>query len=420
MLKNWWVIFADNELNHLLDRAMSGNFDLKIALARIDQARAGLGSAQAARQPGLGLDSGVQRNQNPFPGLAPGLRYNQFQLGFDAVWELDLFGGLQRRAESAEADLAASREQYRQARLILTAELARDYVEYRNLQQQLRINRAYLQAQQQNLFLTEKLLEAGVATRADWLRSRSQTDDTAARIPDLEAQLAVLLSQLEVLTGDQPGVLAVELNEPVDIPLAHGQALLLSPAETLRGRPDIRTVERRLASATALQGAAMAELYPKLSLSAFLGMRNTDLESLFKSAAFSYTTAAGLLQPALNFGKIRAAINSAESRQQQAYLEYEKAVMTALQETETAITGYLKAEIRRKTLADSVTNLQESLTISQRRMQQGVASRLDVLDAERNLYTAQAELAQSAAKSATQLIAVYKALGGSATDDLGG
>ncbi|WP_162232516.1 TolC family protein, partial [Methylogaea oryzae] len=168
------------------------------------------------------------------------------------------------------------------------------------------------------------------------------------------------------------------------------------------------------AAATAMQGAATAELFPKVSLSAFLGLRNTDIESLFKSAAFSYGTAANFMQPLLNFGRIRAGIDLAEAKQQEAYLAYEKAVLDALRETETAMTRYLKEEVRRQTLALSTADLRESLRLAQRRYTEGVASFLDVLDAQRDLYAADIELARSEAEASTNLIAVYKALGGGA------
>jgi len=214
------------------------------------------------------------------------------------------------------------------------------------------------------------------------------------------------------LVGRHPGALAHDLNLLGAVPQAPGKQLLLSPATTIRNRPDIRIAERHLAAATAMQGAAIAELFPKISLSAFLGLRNTDVESLFKSAAFSYGTAANLLQPLLNFGRIRAGIDLADARQKEAYLAYEKAILEALQETETAMTKYLNEEVRRQMLSRSAEDLRESVRLSQLRYQEGVISFLDVLDSQRNLYVAEIELARSEAEASTNLIAVYKALGG--------
>jgi NodT family efflux transporter outer membrane factor (OMF) lipoprotein len=411
-LKTWWKKFGDAQLDRLMSQALAGNLDIKIALTRIDQARAERRGTQAELFPSVNATTGVQRQSNPFPGLAPGIKYNMFELGFDALWEVDLFGRQQRRLESASAELDAAGEQYHQSLVTLTADLARSYIDYRSLQNQLRITRSNLESQQHTLALTEKLFNEGVSARHDVVRARAQTEITSSQIPALEANMIASLRQLEVLIGQQPGALTAELNAPAAMPVAPARQLLMSPTETIRHRPDLHVAERRLAAATAMQGAAIAELFPKISLSAFLGLRNTDIETLFKSAAFSYGTAANLMQPLLNFGRIQAGIDLAEAKQKEAYLAYEKAVLEALQETETALTRYLKEEIRRQALALSVADLQESVRLSQLRYQEGVISFLDVLDAQRTLYIAEIDLARSQAAVATNLIALYKSLGG--------
>lgn len=411
-LKNWWKSFGDARLDRLMDQALVGNLDIKMALTHIDQARAERRATRAELFPKVDVAAGTQRNDNPFPGLAPGIRFNLFELGFDALWEIDLFGRQQRRLEAASADLGAATEEYGQALVTLTADLARNYIEYRSLQNQLRITRSNLDAQQHTLKLTEKIFNEGAGTRHDVVRARAQAENTEAQIPALEGRLISAQRQLEVLVGRQPGALAADLEESGAVPTAPGHEILASPAETIRHRPDLRIAERKLAAATALQGAAIAELFPKISLSAFLGLRNTDIESLFKSAAFSYSTAANLMQPLLNFGRIRAGIDLAEARQKEAYLAYEKTVLEALRETETALTRYIKEEVRRQTLSRSVADQRESVRLSQLRYQEGVISFLDVLDAQRALYIAEIELARSEAQASTDLIAVYKALGG--------
>ena len=413
-LKNWWNSFGDAHLNHLMDQALAGNLDIKIALARIEQARAERRSTRAELFPTVNVKTGAQHQENPFPGLAPGIRYNMFELGFDALWEIDLFGRQQRRLEAATADLEGATEEYRQSLVVLTAELARNYVDYRSLQNQLRITRSNLESQQHTLTLTERLNAEGVGTRHDVIRARAQAESTEAQIPALEGRMVAALRQLEVLVGRQPGALTVQLNSAEAVPAAPGIEILTTPAETIRHRPDLRVAERRLAAATAMQGAAIAELYPKISLSAFVGLRNTDLESLFKSAAFSYGTAANMLQPLLNFGRIRAGIDLADAQQKEACLAFEKAVLEALRETETALTRYLKEESRRQTLARAVADLRESVRLSQLRYHEGVISFLDVLESQRALYVDEINLARSEAEASTNLIAVYKALGGGA------
>jgi NodT family efflux transporter outer membrane factor (OMF) lipoprotein len=413
-LRAWWKNFGDPELDRLMELALADNLDLKIALTRIDQARADRRSIRAELFPRIDISAGGQRHQNLSPIYARGVRFNLFELGFDALWEVDLFGRLQRRLESATADLEAAQEEHAQALVTLTAELARAYVEYRNLQNQLRITRSNLEAQRQTLKLTERLFNEGVGTRHDVVRARAQAENTEAQVPALEAGVVAMLRQLEVLIGRQPGTLDGELKATAALPMALARQLLISPAETIRWRPDIHVAERRLAAATAMQGAAIAELFPKVSLSAFLGLRNTDIETLFKSAAFSYSTAANLLQPLLNFGRIQAGIDLAEAQQKEAYLAYEKAVLEALRETETSLTRYLKEEVRRQTLARAVADQRESVRLSELRYKEGVITFLDVLDAQRVLYAAEIELARSEAEASTNLIAFYKALGGGA------
>ncbi|MGJ0484969.1 MAG: efflux transporter outer membrane subunit [Methylomicrobium sp.] len=413
-LKRWWQSFGDNELDRLMDRALAGNLDIKIALARVEQARAERRGTRAELFPKVDVAAGAQRNENPFPGFAPGIKFNLFELGFDALWEIDLFGRQRRRLEAASADLEGAAEQYRQSQVVLTSEIARTYIDYRSLQNQLRITRSNLESQQHTLGLTERLNAEGVGTKHDVVRARAQAFATESQIPALEARLVSALRQLEVLAGQRPGSLDEHLNSKAAVPVAPAIGILASPAETIRHRPDLRGAERNLAAATAMQGAAIAELFPKISLSAFVGLRNTDIEQLFKSAAFSYGTAANLLQPLLNFGRIRAGIDLADAKQKEAYLAYQKAVLEALQETETAMTGYLKEEIRRQTLARSVADLKESVRLSNLRYTEGVSSFLDVLDAQRALYVAEIDLARSEAEAATSLIALYKALGGGA------
>lgn len=413
-LKTWWKGFGDAALDGLMERALSANLDLQIAMARIDQARAERRGTRAELFPTVNAAVGGQRQNNPFPGLAPGIKFNLYELGFDALWEIDLFGRQRRRLEATSAELDAAAADFQQALVSLTADLARSYIEYRSLQNQLRITQSNLESQRRTLALTEKLFNEGVSARHDVVRARAQTESTASQIPALEADLTAMLRQIEVLLGQQPGSLAAELGSPSPLPDTPARNLLLSPAETLRRRPDLIIAERRLAAATAMQGAATAELFPKISLSAFFGLRNTDIEGLFKSAAFSYGTAANLLQPLLNFGRIRAGIDLADAKQKEAYLAYQKTVLQALQETETALTRFLKEEIRRQALARSVADLQESVRLSQLRHKEGVISFLDVLDAQRTLYGGEIDLVRSQAASAVNLIAVYKSLGGGA------
>jgi outer membrane protein TolC len=190
------------------------------------------------------------------------------------------------------------------------------------------------------------------------------------------------------------------------------RALLTKPADTLRYRPDVRAAERHLAAATALQGAAFGELFPKISVAAFLGMQNSDLENLFRSSSFAWASGTAITQPIFNFGRIRAGIDLADARQQEAYFKYEKTVLTALHETETAMKQFLTEEQRKESLARSVSKLKAAQDQAALRYREGLATYLEVLDAERAVLAEELALAQSQAQTTTNLIALYKALGG--------
>jgi len=413
-LKSWWSTFKDPELDRIMAQARQGNLDLKIAFTRIEQARAERLANRAALFPQIGAAGVASRFDNLIPGqsLAGSGGLNYFLTGFDAIWEIDVFGRLRRKLEAASAQTESATEDYRQAWVLLSAEVARTYTEYRNLQNHLRITQANLDSQRHTLELTEQLFREGVGTRYDVARARAQTESTEAGIPALEGQITTVRHQLELLVGSKPGALQMRLAEPGDVPTSSTRELLTTPAATLRYRPDIRGAERRLAAATATQGAAFAELFPKISIAAFAGLQNSDLENLFRSSSFAWASGSAITQPIFNFGRIRAGIDLADARQKEAWLSYEKAVLEALRETEASMAQFLKEEQRRQKLAASVEDLRESHRLAELRYREGVATFLDVLDAERALYREELELADSRARTATFLIGLYKALGG--------
>ncbi|MEN8259609.1 MAG: efflux transporter outer membrane subunit [Pseudomonadota bacterium] len=408
----WWKIFADPVLDRLMEQALANNLDIKLALTRIEEARATRKASRAAFFPSVDGSAGVSRTDNPFPGLVQGLRFDLFELGFDVAWELDLFGRLKRREQAASAGLGEAVEQHRAVLVTLAAEVARHYVELRGVQHQLSITHANLEARRHTLDLTRKQFFAGTGTRHDVVRAKAQLEAARAEVPLLESRIVAAQRQLEVLSGLRPGTLRAELVLPTPVPVAQHRAVFATPAAAIRHRPDIRAAERELAAANALHGAAVAELYPKVSLSALLGLKSIDAATFFNAASKSWNTGISLLTPILNFGRIRARIDMAKARERQAYIRYEQKVLEALKETEVALTRYIKEEVRREALAGSVAGLDEAVKISRLRYREGIASFLEVLDAERDFYRAEIELARSQTDVATGLIAVYKALGG--------
>ncbi len=412
-LQTWWTAFDDPKLNHLIAQARSGNLDLRIACSRVEQARAEQRANRAELFPRVSADAVAARVDNLLPFAGQGAPpFNFFLTGFDALWEIDVFGRLRRKLEAAAAQTEAATEDYREAWVILTSELARHYTEYRSLQNQQRITRANLAAQQKTLALTEQLYREGLAANYETERAQSEVEDTAARIPSLAGQLASAQHRIEILIGAKPGALDAGLAAPGAVPSADARRLLTKPAETLRYRPDVRSAERKLAAATATQGAAFAELFPKISIAAFLGLQNSDLENLFRSSSFAWASGSSITQPLFNFGRIRAGIDLADARQQAAYLSYEKAVLEALHETETAMKQFLTEEQRRENLARSLAHLRNALEQAERRYRAGLATFLEVLDAQRAVYAEELALAQSQAQTTANLIALHKALGG--------
>jgi NodT family efflux transporter outer membrane factor (OMF) lipoprotein len=413
-LQTWWTNLGDPTLDRLMARARSGNLDLQAAFSRIEQARAERRANRADLFPRVGGNAVASRVDNllPFGDLGGPQAFNYFLTGFDAVWEIDVFGRLRRRLEAAGAQTDAAIEDYRQAWVLLTAELARTYTEYRSLQAQQRITRENLQSQRHTLALTRQLHTEGLGTRDAVTRAAAQLESTEGRLPSLDGQLAAAEYRLEVLIGTRPGTLQRALSDPRPVPASDVRFLLTKPADTLRYRPDVRGAERNLAAATAMQGAALGELFPKISIAAFLGVQNSDLENLFRSSSFAWASGTAITQPIFNFGRIRAGIDLADARQREAYLRYEKAVLTALQETETAMKQFLTEEQRRRHLSASVAELKAARQQVEQRFGAGLATYLEVLDAERVVYAEELALALSEAQTTTNLIALYKALGG--------
>ena len=415
-LKDWWKTFDDPLLDQLIARAQQGNLDLKMAFTRIEQARAERLANRADLFPKVGAVAIPAHFDNLIPGSgqrgsAGGTNF--FLAGFDALWEVDVFGRLRRKLEAASAVTEGAQEDYREAWVMVTSEVARTYTEYRNFQHQIRITTANLESQRHTLKLTEQLYQEGVGTRYDVARAKAQTETTSAMLPALNGQLIAAQHRLEFLIGEKPGALQVKLSAPQKLPQTATRNLLTRPADTLRYRPDIRGAEKDLEAATATQGAAFAELFPKISIAAFAGLQNSDLENLFRSSAFSWASGSAIMQPIFNFGRIRAGIDLADARQKEAYLHYEKTVLEALGEAETAMARFLQEEERRQQLKGAIKDLKESHRLAELRYREGISTFLDVLDAERILYQEELSLAQSEAQATIYQIALYKALGGS-------
>ncbi len=420
-LETWWQSFNDPVLNQLITDTLAANLDLKQALVKIKDARAQRYAIFAGALPEVTGKSTVSRRYNNTSGTSPTAGgggfgvgnnlINIFQSGFDAAWELDFFGGVQRALEAADATIEGEMENSRAVQVSLLGEVARNYVDLRTNQQLLAVTRANIAAQQETLALTEVRQQSGFASMLDVSQAQAQLAATTAQLPVYETAGKQAIHALGVLAGRQPEALAARLERAGQIPAVSGALLTELPSGLLRRRPDIRRAERLMAAANATVGVAMSERYPKINLSAFLGLQNmriTDMTPIGKS----WSTAASLTLPVWDWGRINADIKSKRAQSEQTVLAYQAVVLSAFQEVEDALVAYGQEQQRQQSLAQAVTANQLAVTLASERYQKGLTGFIDVLSAQQMLYQAQSGLVSSKAALAQNLVALYKALGG--------
>ena len=426
----WWANFNDPQLDSLIRRAVVANLDLRLAGSRIAEARALRTSAGSSLYPAVNTSGRYTRSrssENLFSGggggdsssggsttggfALPGEQSDLFAVGFDASWEIDLWGRVRRGVEAADADLQASIEGRRDAMVSVMAEVARNYVELRAFQKRLAITRENVEAQEKTLRLVEGRARAGVDRDFDVVRQRALVNTTTSQIPLLEGAIRQTQYQLAVLLGRTPGELIAELS-PRELPRLPEAVPAGLPSDLLRRRADIRRAERELAAATARVGVATADLFPRISLTGSLGLQSDEFKNLFQGASRAWSIGPSVFWPLFDAGRIRANIAIQNARQEQALIGYQRSVLIALQDVESALIGYAKEQERRKVLGEAVTNNQRAVSLANERYQAGLESLISVLDAQRQLFAAQDSLVQSDRAVAENLVALYKALGG--------
>jgi NodT family efflux transporter outer membrane factor (OMF) lipoprotein len=414
VVAEWWKTFRDAELTSLVDRALESNLDLKLAEARVREARGLRGVSAGALLPSANASAGYSRNRFsesvPLPGA--GSQSNFYQAGFDASWELDVFGGIRRTVEAADAEVEASVEARRDVLVTLSAEVARNYIEVRGLQAQVAIARQNLDAQKRTLELTQARLQAGRAAELDVVRAQAQVSNTASQIPVLESLRIQATHRLGVLLGREPGSLREELLTVAAIPPPPPEVPVGLPSDLLRRRPDLRRSERELAAATARIGVATAELYPKFSLTGFFALESVNASDFAKWGSRAWSVGPTIQWSLFQGGRIRAQIEVENARQEQAAIVYERSILVALQEVEGALVAYSKEQAHRAELSDSVAANLKAVDLAGQRYTQGLVDFLSVLDAQRSLYGSQDALVQSERLISEHLVALYKALGG--------
>ncbi len=426
-LTRWWVLFEDPTLTSLVERAVQSNLDLMRAKARIRQARAERGIAASGLGPTVDTSASFRRSRSPVTisgggaggsgTSTKGVISNQYQAGFDAGWELDIFGGIRRNLEAADADLEATVETLRDVLVTLTAELARNYIDLRAFQQRIAIARRNLKAQQHSAELTRQRFEGGFVGGLDVANAEAQVATTAAEIPLLEAAARQTIYSLSVLSGLAPAALMGELSPVSVIPAGPPSVPVGVPSDLLRRRPDIRTAEAEIHGATARIGVATADLFPRFTISGSMGLLASDFSSWLKWASRFWSFSPLATWPLFDMGRIRATIELQKALQEESIITYQQIVLQALQEVENALIASEKEEEHRKALVDAVTANRKAVDLATKLYTQGETNFLDVLVAQRSLFLSEDALVQSTGTVSTDLVALYKALGGGWTDD---
>jgi multidrug efflux system outer membrane protein len=419
-ISEWWKDFHDQELDALNSRAVQSNLSVRQAQERILQARSARGVAGAGLWPqatALGGDtisrsSGIGGTSGANSGSTAAGAHNLFQAGLDAAWELDLFGGVRRGIEAADADIQAAVEDSRDVMVTLTSEVALNYIGLRGLQQQIAIANKNLEAQRHSAELARKRFEVGFASRLDVANAEAQVATTLSQIPELEAAARQSIYNLGTLLGQEPAALLNELAPEGSIPPTPPVVPMGIPSDLLRRRPDIRRAEAQLHGATARIGVATTDLFPKFSLTGALGLQSLTLGTLAGGGSASASSAGGVTWPIFSAGKIRANIRVQDSIQRETLLAYQQNVLTALQDVEAALVAYEKEQQHHAALAVAVASNRTAVDLSTSLYVAGETDFLNVLTAQRSLYATEDALVQSDRAIDTDLIALYKALGG--------
>jgi NodT family efflux transporter outer membrane factor (OMF) lipoprotein len=411
--KAWWQDFRDPVLDKLIETAQARNLDLKLAESRVLEARALRKGARAELFPQITGAAQAERSRQRVTGAnaAPTQTSNTFGLSLGASWEADLFGRLRSEARAANADLQASEADRDAMRLTLLAEVARTYMEFRLYQAQAVLAVKNADAQAGTVRITKARFDQGMGSRLDVERTSAQLAQTRATVPQAREQAETARHQLVLLLATTPEELARIIPDEGPLPDADALTVLAEPTQVIALRPDVHAAERRLLAATERVNAAEAMRYPQITLSGLLGVESDKVGELFNPGTRVWSAGAALLQPLLDFGRIRAGIDAADARQEQAYLSYELTVRTALQEAQTAIVLYTEGVIRQRELANAVSSARKAADLAHRQYQEGTLSLLEVLDAERTVYEAETDWTQATADVGMRLVNVYQTMG---------
>ena len=410
----WWEQFQDPVLNELIATALANNLDVKAAKARVDQFLGQLVSTRSALFPQVsaGFEASRQRaSKSAAVPLPPGVGpvFNQFQPSLSATWDIDLFGQVRRETEAARANLLASEESRRATILTLVASVATSYILLRSLDRQLEIAQDTTKSRAESVQVFELRFKGGQMSQMELAQSQSEYEATAATIPQLETQIAQQEDALSVLLGRNPGpilrgrVLAA-LNTPA-VPAG-------LPSDLLERRPDLQQAEQNLIAQNALIGAARALYFPSISLTGLFGSVSSRFSNLLTGPAKVWTFAGLVTVPVFTGGNITGQVHQAEARQQEALFAYEKAIQVAFQQVEDALIALKNSREQLDIQGKQVDALRTYLRLARMRYEGGYTSYIEVLDAERSLFSVELQYTQTQSTTLTSLVNLYMAMGG--------
>ncbi|QIE26707.1 Toluene efflux pump outer membrane protein TtgI (plasmid) [Caballeronia sp. SBC1] len=439
---DWWTLFNDPTLNALEQQLADANLDVAAASARLRQSRAEQRVAGAAEYPTLDGAASYDRERGsengilsllgvtptetqpqsasgsaplgvaPLPGSKGSPAYNLYQAGFDASWELDIWGRNRRGIEAASALADASYEDRNAVLLSARAELARDYIELRDMQSLLRIAKQNLEIARNTTKLTQVRVHEGVTTDLDVANASAQAESIESLIPTLESRCETTINAIGVLLAEEPGALRQTLGEPHDVPELPAQVPIGFPSELVQRRPDIRRAEAQLHAATASIGMAKADFYPRISLNGSAGFQTLQLSSLANWASGQFVVGPSITMPIFEGGRLKGTLHLREAQQQEAAIVYKHTVLEAWREVDDALVVYDAEQRRRDRLTAVVALNQRALSVAQQRYKAGAVDYLDVLNVQKQLLDGQSNLEESKASAAANLITLCKALGG--------
>ncbi len=427
----WWTLFKDPTLDWLIEQGLAANKDLKLARARIIEARYQRVATASGLFPtlsGKGSYSVHKESSNTSPpsnlsAFIPGYSsvgsggtfsggLDLFQGELDASWELDFFGRVRRSIEAATGDLGATEENYRDTLVTLLGEISTNYISLRGAQLKLDITRKNMDAMRQTVYLTQEKFAAGLSSDLDVSQAKAQLATTEAQVPSIETAIRQSIYQLATLLGTLPAAVVDRLSQIEPIPGIPPEVPVGLPSDLLRRRPDVRRAEWQLAAETARIGVATADLYPRFSLTGSLGQASMELSDIAKSSSALWSFGPSFSWNLFTAGKVRAQIEAQKARTEQALATYEKAILTAVKDVESALVAYSKEQTRMKSLEAAVESSQRAYDISSELYARGLVDFLRVLESQRALYVNQELLANSRQQVSANLVTLYKALGG--------